>query len=122
MIIPICDHAEFPRLVFSHELDNGYGIAPHGYRSDVTFELCKGVGFPVAFYEATAICEELQAREKHGLGAFVAEPGLLVVPTISIESMKIVVKELVEIGYFTHLLPIGQKTPTWNSDSEESCG
>ena len=109
MTILLCDGAEYPRLVFIHELDNGYGIAPQGYRSDVTLELQKGVAFPVAFYEAAAVCEELQARSKHGFGAFVAEPGLVIVPKITAENMKTVAKELVETGYFKQLLPMQEE-------------
>lgn len=110
LIIRIQDDVEFPRLVFVDELDEGYGIAPRGYRTDVTLELREGIAFPVAFYDAAALCEELEAREKWGIGRFVAEPGLVVVPEITASSMKASVSELIDIGYFEHLRPVAEAT------------
>lgn len=106
MIISLKDEGGFPRLVFQHELDDGYGIAPRGFRTDVTVEISHEVAFPVAFYEAISLCEELQARTKWGFGCFVAEPGLVVIPEISVASMKATVLELISIGYFQHLRPV----------------
>lgn len=108
MIIPLRDEGDFPRLVSDHELDDGYGIAPRGYRTDITVEIRQGVAFPIAFYEAAALCEELQARAKWGFGGFVAEPGLVVIPEISVASMKAAALELISIEYFQHLKPVAE--------------
>jgi hypothetical protein len=108
VILQLADDAEFPRLVFAYELDDGYGIAPRGFRTDVSLELRDGVAYPVAFYEPVALCEELQSRVKWGFGRFVAEPGLVVVPEISVANMRAAVSELIDIGYFAHLKPAAE--------------
>ena len=108
MIIPLRDDADYPRLVFVHDVDDR-DIAPFGYRGDVVVELADGETFPVYFYEPDAIREELDGRIKSGFGQFVAEPGLVVIPEITLAGMKSSVLELVEIGYFDHLRPVCMK-------------
>ena len=108
MIIPLRDDADYPRLVFAHDVDDR-DMAPHGYRGDVVVELADGEAFPVYFYEPDAVREELDARIRSGFGRFVAEPGLVVIPEITLDGMKSSVLELIEVGYFTHLRPVCAK-------------
>ena len=102
MMIPLQDDADYPRLVFAHDVDER-DMAPHGYRGDVIVEFADGESFPVYFYEPDAIREELEGRSRSGFGRFVAEPGLVVIPEICVASMKASVLELIEVEYFTHL-------------------
>ena len=104
MIIPLRDDADYPRLVFVHDVDER-DMAPHGYRGDVHLQLVDGQSYPVYFYEPDAIREELEARRRSGFGQFMAEPGLVVIPDITLTAMKSSVSELIEVGYFTHLRP-----------------
>jgi hypothetical protein len=104
MKIPLREDADYPRLVFAHDADER-DLAPHGYRGDVIVEFGDGESFPVYFYEPDAIREELDARIRSGFGPFVAEPGLVVLPEITVAAMKSSVLELIEVGYFTHLRP-----------------
>src|SRR5579864_4293563 len=108
MIISLHDDADYPRLVFTHEVDGG-DMAPQGYRGDVVVELADGEAFPVYFYEPDAVREELDARIKSGFGQFVAEPGLVVIPAITLAAMKSSVLELIDVGYFCHLRPVCAK-------------
>src|SRR5271167_832636 len=105
MIIPLRDNAVYPRFVFAHDADDR-DMAPHGYRGDVVVEFADGEAFPVYFYEPSAIREELDCRIRSGFGQFVAEPGLVVIPEITLAGMKAAVLELIEVGYFTHLRPV----------------
>ena len=109
MIIPLRDDADYPRLVFAHAVADP-DLAPHGYRGDVVGELADGGAFPVYFYEPDAIREELDARRRSGFGQFVAEPGLVVLPEITLDRMKASVLELIAVGYFAHLTPGGLKS------------
>ena len=109
MIIPLREDADYPRLVFAHDVDDR-DMAPHGYRGDVVVELADREAFPIYFYDLSAIREELDARIKSGFGRFVAEPGLVVIPEITLTGMKSSVWELIEIGYFDHLRPVCAKT------------
>jgi hypothetical protein len=84
-------------------------MAPFGYRGDAVVELAEGEAFPVFFYEPDAVREELDGRLKSGFSQFVAEPGLVVIPEITLTNMKSSVLELVEIGYFDHLRPVCMK-------------
>src|SRR5947209_2690454 len=104
MIIPLRNDADYPRLVFDHDVDE-LDMAPHGYRGDVIVEFADGKSFPVYFYEPDAIREELDGRSKSGFGRYVAEPGLVVIPEICVAGMKASVLELIEVGYLTHLRP-----------------
>ena len=108
MIIPLRDDADYPRLVFAHAVDDR-DLAPHGYRGDVVVEFADGESFPVYFYEPDAIREELEGRRASGFGQFVAEPGLVVIPEITLANMKSSVLELIEVGYFSHLRPVCAK-------------
>jgi hypothetical protein len=111
MIIPLRDDTDYPRLVFAHDV-NDRDMAPHGYRGDVVVELGDSEAFPVYFYDPEAIREELDGRIRSGFGRFVAEPGLVVIPEITLAAMKSSVLELIEIGYFTHLRPVCAKAGT----------
>jgi hypothetical protein len=106
MIVPLRDGADYPRLVFAYDLDE-HDLAPQGHRGDVVVQFANGEAFPVYFYESTTVCEELEDRKKWGFGCFVAPPGLVVIPEISVPNMKSAVSELIEIGYFDHLRPVG---------------
>jgi len=110
MIIPLRDDVDFPRLVFVHDVHE-YDLAPHGYRGDVVVEFANGETFPIYFYEPTAVSEVLESNAKWGFGRFVAEPGLVVIPEISLANMKSAVAELIETGYFSHLRPIAEPAP-----------
>ncbi|MBY0525775.1 MAG: hypothetical protein K2R98_20450 [Gemmataceae bacterium] len=104
MIIPLQNYAEYPRLVFVHDVHER-DIAPHGYRGDVVVEFATGEIFPVYFYEPDAVREELASNVKWGFARFLAEPGLIIIPEISVANMKSSVSALIETGYFTHLRP-----------------
>jgi hypothetical protein len=108
MIIRLRQDADYPRLVFAHDVDDR-DMAPHGYRGDVVVELADSEAFPVYFYDPDAIREELDGRIRSGFGRFVAEPGLIVIPEITLAGMKSSVLELIEVGYFTHLRPVFAK-------------
>lgn len=101
MIIHLQDTAEYPRLVFEHDVDEN-DLAPQGFRGDIRIEFPNGDSFPVYFYEPQAVQEELTARAKWGFGHFVSEPGLVIIPEITLSNIKTVVAELIEIGHFTH--------------------
>jgi hypothetical protein len=104
MIIPLRKDVDYPRLVFAHDVDER-DLAPHGYRGDVRVEFGDGQSYPVYFYEPDAIREELDARRRSGFGQFVAEPGLVVIPEITLAAMRYSVAELIEVGYFIHSRP-----------------
>ncbi len=108
MIIPLRQDADYPRLVFAHDVDDR-DLAPHGYRGDVVVELADNEAFPVYFYDPDAIREELDGRIRSGFGRFVAEPGLVVIPEITLAEMKSSVLELIEVGYFDHLRRVCSK-------------
>ena len=103
MILSLHDDLDYPRLVFANDLIEP--IAPHGYRGDVVLEHADSTTYPIYFYEAHAVAEELASRAKWKLGHFVAEPGMVILPEITEAVMKATVLELIEIGFFNHLRP-----------------
>jgi hypothetical protein len=94
----------YPRLVFEYDLSEP--IAPNGFRGDVALEMVKGEKYPLYFFDLFAIQAEIRSRIEHGMGQFVAEPGMVTLPEITESQMKAAVAELIEIGYFDHLKPL----------------
>ena len=107
MIIPLNEDQPFPRLSFEYGFDDreAYEAELRGWRSHVTVEFENGDNFPVFFYDPVALTQELQRGEQWEIPC-VAEPGMIVVPSITLENMKAAVARLVGEGFFTHFQPI----------------
>ena len=69
-----------------------------GYRSDGIVETPKG-RYPVYFIDPIRLQQDLEAEAELGT-PFFAEPGLIILPEITRESMEKAVIELWEQGYF----------------------
>lgn len=105
MIVSLQTDAPYPRLVFTYDVDEG-DEAPQGYRGDVVVEVSAGQTFPVYFFEPEAVREIIESNIKWGFGRYLAEPGMVVVPEITLANMKSAVLTLIGTGYFNHLRPV----------------
>jgi hypothetical protein len=95
-----------PRLSFPDGYDESfYEHEQRGYLDYVTVHLPNDRQFQVCFYDPKRLSQELEIRRKAGV-VCVAEPGLIVIPRITLEYMQEAVNRLFNEGYFEHLVPL----------------
>jgi len=75
-----------------------------GYRGGVTVSLGPGRRYSVTFYDPVRLAQDL-ATEKSAGAACIAEPGMIVVPEVTKENMRMAVEQLVGEGFFETLKP-----------------
>src|SRR5580765_1491740 len=93
----------FKQLVFIGELEESETTA-RGYRSDVLVETQDGSLYPVTFYDPVRLSQDVEEMAKHGT-PFVAEPGMIVLETITRSSMESAARRLCDEGFFSYLRP-----------------
>jgi hypothetical protein len=93
-----------PELIFEGEFDEREAMESRdrGYRSHVWVELGKGRRYPVVFYDAARLPQDLEVESRSG-NSFIAEPGLIVLPEVTREYMEKAVCKLAEEGFFESL-------------------
>ncbi len=73
-----------------------------GYLSHVVVELPSGVRYPVFFYDPVRLAQDLESDAKGGR-PFIADPGMIVVPEVTVEYMQIAAQRAAEEGFFEYL-------------------
>jgi hypothetical protein len=76
-----------------------------GYLSHVLVEVDGRDLYPVFFYDPIRLRQDLEASAKTGR-PYVADPGMIVLPDITIEAMEAAVRGLCAEGFFKHLVPV----------------
>lgn len=95
-----------PKLIFEHgfsEQDADEAEA-RGYLSQVTVDFGDGRQYPVVFYDAIRLQQDLELEAKQGT-PYVADPGMIVLDTVTLENMQKAVRELSRVGFFSRLVP-----------------
>ena len=87
-----------------------------GYLSHVLVELEDGRLYAVFFYDAVRLQQDLKEEAKHGR-PFIADPGMIVLPEVTLAAMETVVRTLCEEGYFDYLRPVEQEQVALGADS-----
>jgi hypothetical protein len=102
-----------PRLIFEGGFDerDASESKARGYRSHVWVELADGDRYPLVFYDATRLRQDLDDESKAG-NPYIAEAGLIVVKEVTKENMELAVTRLVEEGYFESLKPASEHAET----------
>jgi hypothetical protein len=97
-----------PKLIFKEKFDDrlAFDVAQKGWCGIVTVELPEGGRVEVFFYSPTRLAQDLEADAKAG-HPYVAEPGLIVVPEVSLPYMEGAVEQLYKQGYFEHFVHAG---------------
>src|SRR5271168_3509988 len=97
---------ETPKLRFAREFSERDAIEAQdrGYLSHVVVEFGGGRLYPVFFYDAVRLQQDLEVMANHGR-PYIAEPGMIVVQNITIETMRRVVCHLEREGFFDSLNP-----------------
>jgi hypothetical protein len=110
---------QYPYIVFTpyHDERSKEEMTPRDYVSHVCVVTKADQYYPVFFYDPVCLSQDLEESMKHGLYPFVAEPGLIVIPEVTLEAMTTAVEILYRDGYFDHLLPAPENPqPTFQSE------
>ncbi len=91
----------FPRLVFKYPFDEAaaYDAEARGYLAYASVELSDGRRYPVVFYDPVRLQQDLEVEADEGR-AFIAEPGMIVVPEVTLARMQDAVERLFQAGFF----------------------
>jgi hypothetical protein len=94
--------AKFARLIFEHGFGERDEIETpmRGYRSHVWVELTDGSKHPVTFFDGVRLKQELDQEAASGR-PFVAEPGLIVLTEVTLETMEHAARTLADEGFFS---------------------
>jgi hypothetical protein len=96
---------------FSADLDerDEYEMPLRGYCSDVVVELSNGSRFPLYFYDPVRLKQTLESDVQNG-HPYYAEPGLVVVPEVTLEYIRQAVAGLHKAGFFDTQKPLAALT------------
>ena len=98
------------RVIFVREFSeqDAAEARDRGYLSHVLIEVDGHRLFPVIFYDPIRLQQDLEVSAKHGR-PFVADPGMVVLPDITIEAMQEAVQCLCQEGFFEYLVPVSRE-------------
>ena len=93
-----------PKLVFKHPFDAAaaYDAEARGYLGYAAVELSDGTRYPVAFYDPVRLQQDLEVEASEGR-AFIAEPGMIVIPEVTLGRMQDAINRLFQNGFFDAL-------------------
>jgi hypothetical protein len=94
------------KIIYPSELTEKYleERRRSGFLQMARVKLPDGSQYPVHFYEPISLVQDLKIS-----GNFVAEPGLIVIPEITLKYMEDAVEQLYNQGYFDYLRPLTGK-------------
>jgi len=97
------------RLHFEDCYDDGFGerdafeALSRGYRSHVWAELDDGSRYQLTYYDVTRLAQTLEGEAGAGRPYF-AEPGLIIVPEVTLANMEAAARALAAEGFFERYL------------------
>jgi hypothetical protein len=93
-----------PELIFECEFDERAAeeVELKGFFQHAAVCLPDGRRMKLSFWDPVRLAQDLETDLGNGRTCF-AEPGLIVVPRVSVENMRRAVSELYRTGYFDHL-------------------
>jgi hypothetical protein len=93
-----------PKLVFKHPFDEAaaYEAEARGYLAYAAVELSDGTRYPVVFYDPIRLQQDLEVEAGEGR-AFIAEPGMIVIPEVTPGRMQDAIDRLFRNGFFDAL-------------------
>jgi hypothetical protein len=96
-----------PTLSFTHGFDERVAFEAElkGYYANAVVQLPTGKSFKVCFYDPVRLAQDLERGQESG-EVCIAEPGLIVVPRVTLHYMERAVARLFKEGYFEYLTPL----------------
>jgi hypothetical protein len=104
--------AHFPKLVFKYPFDEAaaYEADARGYLAYAVVELSDGARYPIVFYDPIRLQDDLEVEIGEGR-PFIAEPGMIVVPEVTLARMQDAVDRLFRSGFFHSLRTEAERRP-----------
>jgi hypothetical protein len=92
----------YPMLIFEVPFDEyaQNDARDRGWLPYASVRTAPDATYKVTFYDAVRLAQDLESEP------FIADPGLIVLPEITLENMENAVQRLVESGYFDGLKPL----------------
>ncbi|HZE68209.1 MAG TPA: hypothetical protein VE135_01635 [Pyrinomonadaceae bacterium] len=78
-----------------------------GYLSHALIELEDGSRYPVDFIDPVRLAQEVKDHVRLNIPCY-AEPGLIVLPEVTLEQIERAVRYLHQRGFFGHLKPVNK--------------
>ena len=99
-----------PELFFTGDFDEVvvFEVEKKGYLQDAFVRMPDGFDIKVCFWDPTRLRQDLETDLGLGKRCF-AEPGLIVVPAVTVDNMKAAVTQLYEDGFFERLLSLSTR-------------
>jgi hypothetical protein len=96
-----------PTLSFTYGFSDrdAFEAEERGYCGHVVVQLPTGAKFGVCFYDPVRLAQDLERAQESG-DVCLAEPGLIVVPSVTLQFMERSVEQLFKGGFFNHLVPL----------------
>jgi hypothetical protein len=93
-----------PKIVFKHPFDEAaaYEAGARGYLGYAAVEMSDGTRSPVVFYDPVRLQQDLEVEANEGR-AFIAEPGMIVIPEVTLGRMQDAIDRLFHSGFFDAL-------------------
>ena len=88
-----------------YDRQSEYETPMRGYLSGIVVEFANGRRYQLFFYDPVRLRQDLEVEAANGR-AYVAEPGMIVLPEVTTEAIRQAVQGLVRDGFFEHLKPI----------------
>lgn len=95
------------RLHFKHGFDSAQqaDAEARGWLGDVIAESHDGRRYPVVFWDAVRLAQDLEAEQQFDR-PFIADPGMIVLPLVTMANMQAAVDRLELEHFFDRLLPV----------------
>lgn len=93
-----------PTLTFSCEMDERteWEIEQKGFFEHAVVSLPEGRSVAVFFYDPIRLSQDLETDLKFG-SKCIAEPGMIIIPSVTIDNMRAAVEDLYRKGYFKYI-------------------
>ena len=82
-------------------------IQQKGWFERAVARLPDGSTVPICFWDPVRLTQDLEADLKSGRSC-IAEPGMIVIPEVTVKNMQAAVEELYNAGYFDRLKSLAQ--------------
>lgn len=94
------------QLIFINEFSEreAFEASSRGYLSHVLVKLKSGRLYPVIFYDAVRLKQDLDELATHG-ESFISDPGMIILQEVTREAMETAVQALAGQGLFEHFVP-----------------
>jgi hypothetical protein len=101
------------KLVFACDFSEreAWEAQSRGYLSHVLVEVGGDRLYPVIFYDAVRLQQDLEESARHGR-PFVADPGMIVLQEVTRPAMEKAVQRLHAEGYFDYFVPLDRERLT----------